>query len=82
MERRIKNGEKEWKCDKCEKWFGLDEEWDKNGAIEECGDIWGVEPDDDMPVVCDDCWEEIHPSKHIDLYTQVYETLHKLQNKK
>jgi len=82
MERRIKNGKKEWQCSRCKGWFELDEEWDKHGAVEECKDIWGVEPDGDMPAVCDDCWEEIHPSKHPDLYKQAYELLHKLKDNK
>jgi len=47
---------KEWKCDKCKKWFRLDEEWDSKGSKEECELIWGVKPEDDMPAVCDDCF--------------------------
>jgi len=76
MNRRTnENGEKEWQCDKCKEWYGLDEEWDSSGAKEECKKLWGLEPSDDTPAVCDDCWEEIHPSKHIDLYERVKKTL-------
>lgn len=35
MKRRIRNNKKEWKCDMCNQWFELDEEWDKKGAKEE-----------------------------------------------
>jgi len=79
MRRRIKNGEKEWQCDKCKKWYKLDEEWDKSGAVEECKSIWGIEPDNDMPAVCDDCWKETHPSKYPGLYKQTYKLLSKLK---
>lgn len=77
MKRRIKNGKKEWRCDMCNQWFEVDEEWDKKGAKEECKELWGIEPDDDSPVVCDDCWEKIHPSKHVDLYRQAREIVKK-----
>jgi len=77
MEKRIKDNVKEWKCDKCKKWFRLDEEWDSKGSKEECELIWGVKPEDDMPAVCDDCWEKIHPSKHVDLYRQAREIVKK-----
>lgn len=77
MKRRIRNNKKEWKCDMCNQWFELDEEWDKKGAKEECEELWGIEPDDNSPAVCDDCWEKIHPSKHIDLYKQAREIVDK-----
>ena len=77
MEKRIKDNVKEWKCDMCNQWFEVDEEWDKKGAKEECKELWGIEPDDDSPAVCDDCWEKIHPSKHIDLYKQAREIVDK-----
>jgi hypothetical protein len=77
MEKRIKDNVKEWKCDKCKKWFRLDEEWDSKGSKEECELIWGVKPEDDMPAVCDDCWEKIHPSRHVGLYKQAREIVKK-----
>ena len=49
MNRRRKNGKKEWMCDMCNQWFEVDEEWDKKGAKEECKELWGIEPDDDSP---------------------------------
>ena len=64
-------------CDMCNQWFEVDEEWDKKGAKEECKELWGIEPDDDSPAVCDDCWEKIHPSKHVDLYRQAREIVKK-----
>jgi len=36
-----------------------------------------IEPDDNSPAVCDDCWEKIHPSKHVDLYEQAKEIVDK-----
>ena len=39
MKRRIKNGKKEWRCDMCNQWFEVDEEWDKKGAKEECKEL-------------------------------------------
>lgn len=80
MKRRIRNNKKEWKCDMCNQWFEVDEEWDKKGAKEECKELWGIEPDDNSPAVCDDCWEKIHPSKHVDLYKQARETVDKTKN--
>ena len=77
MKRRVRNNKKEWKCDICNQWFEIDEEWDKKGAKEECKELWGIEPDDDSPAVCDDCWKKIHPSKHVDLYKEAREIVKK-----
>ena len=50
---------------------------EKHFPKEECKELWGIEPDDDSPAVCDDCWEKIHPSKHVDLYRQAREIVKK-----
>ena len=41
------------------------------------GYLGEIEPDDNSPAVCDDCWEKIHPSKHVDLYEQAKEIVDK-----
>jgi len=61
----------EYQCSLCKEVFKAG--WTDKEAVKECDEVWGSPPDENFDVVCDDCWNKIHPSKHPLLYAQVYE---------
>ncbi|MEK6882893.1 MAG: hypothetical protein AABY22_24935 [Nanoarchaeota archaeon] len=54
----------EFKCDKCEKIYQYG--WTKKEALKEMRELWGEILEKNRVLICDDCWQEIHPEKNLE----------------
>ena len=69
----------EFTCENCRKTFPKG--WTDDEADKEAKEIWGVEAANSkvgagMVVVCDDCFQEIHPSKYPQLWDRAINEIH------
>ena len=69
---------KEYQCAVCKEWFELDEAFDKE-AREECKRVWGMYPDEQFEINCDDCQKIVDPllPEHKDSYKRALDNLRK-----
>lgn len=53
----------------------FEKDWsEEEKAAAEAADLWGITPDDDDAVtVCDDCFQQMHPSQNQDLVAEYFE---------
>ena len=54
----------EYKCDMCGKIYKKG--WSEEKALKERDELWN-NPNEDWAIVCDDCFNKIHPEKNLEL---------------
>lgn len=56
----------EYRCAMCHKVYKKG--WSDEEAMAETNSYWDGTKQEDCEVVCDDCWQKIHPMKNIETY--------------
>lgn len=57
--------ENEYKCVRCGNVY--EKGWSDEESLNEMKELWGDLPKEDRDVICNDCFNEIHPERNLDL---------------
>lgn len=66
----------EYQCAACKGIFT--KAWSDEEADAESKAIWGEIPPENQAVICDDCYQKMHPAEHLDIYETVMRKLREI----